>query len=272
MKVRALLAVESIKTFNRLGFWVLLGFFLLLLFLVGASSLYNQFTSGYADPFRLPDAWPAIVNAATLLSLFSVLSTTVLLTASEWGWRTARQNVIDGMTRNQFFASKATLVPLVAASYWAAALALGGGLALVGTVQSPGSGTLLGAVHAQMLGGLLLYLLMAGAMGLFFGMAATGAGPALALCFLSFAGLAVAGGVLRQAGMAGVADALPHAVLLSVANPVTYDASALRVLTYADPDAARALEVSAAPVVAMACAYTAAFTAAAWAVFRRRTL
>jgi hypothetical protein len=272
MRVRAPLAAEALKAFNRLGFWILLCFFALLLFLVCGSSLYNQVQRDGAH-FRLPGAWASIVNATTLLSFFSVVCTVILLTASEWGWRTGRQNFIDGLSRAEFFAGKVLLVAMVAAAYWVAAVGVGGVLALMGTAASPGTEALVRAADVQMLAGLLLFLFLAGAMALPFGMAAAGTGPAFVLCILFFGAQAVIGPVLRQRGgtAAVVADYLATSVLLAVPDPLTYDPTSFRALVQ---DAAPAAVEYASPAraVLLALAYAAVFLAVSWLLYRRRPL
>ena len=63
----------------------------------------------------------------------------ILLVAAEFGWRTARQNVIDGLSKTQWFAAKVLLLPLLTALFLALRVLVGGTLALAGTDLSAGA-------------------------------------------------------------------------------------------------------------------------------------
>jgi hypothetical protein len=49
----------------------------------------------------------------SIASIFGVVLI-VLMVCNEFGWKTSRQNIIDGLSKPQWFAGKALLIPTVA--------------------------------------------------------------------------------------------------------------------------------------------------------------
>jgi ABC-2 type transport system permease protein len=276
VRLRTLLTIERIKAFHHVGFWSLLTLFAGLVFLVASSSLYSQLARG-AEAFRLPDVWPEIVNATRFFALFPVIATVVLLSGSEWSWRTARQNVIDGLSRDEFFAAKAVLVLLVAAFYWAVGVLVAGGAAAVGTAAAPSGASLVGAADVQMLGGLFLALALAGAAALLMAAVTSGAGAALALAIVFLGGQMLAALFFRARGgsWAVAAAYLPTSVMGALAEPFTYHRALFDALEREGTPGAAMLGTAAggpAAVLLWGALYLAAFLACAWLAIRRRPL
>jgi ABC-2 type transport system permease protein len=274
MMLGRLLAIEWIKAVGRQAFWAVLLFFASLVALFAGSSLYNHLWR-QGPPFRLPDQWAAVVNVGSLFGLFSLLAIVVLLTADERGWRTDRQNVIDGLTRDQYFAGKTLLLLVLALAFWAVAVTVGGGMAMVGTVAAPPAEAPLRPADAAHLGGFLLFLLLVGAIALFFGTVVPGSGGALAVATLFLLVLLILGQVLRMAGppAAGIADYLPTAVLWDLTEAAAYDPRLLAEQRQRLQTGERVLEI--APpgrTVPLAALYVALFVGAAWRAFRARDL
>jgi ABC-2 type transport system permease protein len=269
-----LLAIEWIKAANRQASWAVLLFFAAFVALFAGSSLYNQLWRRGAA-FRLPEQWPAVVNVGALFGLFSVLALVVLLTADERGWRTDRQNVIDGLTRDQYFAGKVLLLLLVATAFWAVAVGVGGGAALVGTAFAPAAEPPLRPADAGHLGGFLLFLLLVGAMALLFGTVVPGSGGALAVAILFLLVQLVLGPVLRLAGppAEALADLLPTAVLWDLTEAAAYHPGLVAEHRLRAEAGERVPEI--APLrrtLPLAGLYVALFVLAAWRAFRARDL
>ncbi len=111
MRPGRLLRIEWIKTTRRRAFWVALGF----LAFVCALTLIGQLVQGRQGdgaPFVAPFAWAMTAAELGPMPAFFLSLVVVMLVTSEFSWRTARQNVIDGLSREQFFAAKLLTVLL----------------------------------------------------------------------------------------------------------------------------------------------------------------
>jgi ABC-2 type transport system permease protein len=134
-----LLQIEFIKATRRSAFWVTLGIFLAFCGLIlavitqtdGGITMNNQKISG----LTLPDGWLMSLNSIfrTFSSVFYVPVTIILLTTGEFTYKTARQNVIDGLSKEEFFAAKLVMVLLVAVIYLVFYFLLTLGFGLKGT-------------------------------------------------------------------------------------------------------------------------------------------
>lgn len=194
---------EAIKTFKRLAFWVTFSFFTFILVM----SFGENYMDAARDPdqtFALPGAWRAIVTGSTEIALIFGSVILVLLLCSEFSWRTARQNVIDGLSKEQFFVGKVLLLPLVGLLFIVTQLVVGGGLALTGTDFSVVDEPLIGAVHWSTIGGFALAFLGYGSFALFVSLAIRNSGPAMAVWFFYVA----IGEQLLAGGLGAVSDRL----------------------------------------------------------------
>lgn len=115
----SLLAIEWLKIKKYRTFWVLSIFFFALLplwnifiykgFISAGSSEMNFFAQSYS----FPAIWGNFGFWASIFILFpSILM--IILTANEYGFRTHRQNVIDGWSRLQSFHAKCLMVVVLA--------------------------------------------------------------------------------------------------------------------------------------------------------------
>lgn len=120
--MKSLLAIEWLKIKNYRTFWILIGFFLVLLPLwnyqiengmikfgsAGGANGINILSRAYS----FPEVWGNVSFWASIFVLFlSILI--IILTTNEYNFRTHRQNVIDGWSRLQFFHAKVGLVILI---------------------------------------------------------------------------------------------------------------------------------------------------------------
>lgn len=111
-----LLAIEWMKVRKYRTFWILVGFFALLLPLWNYSISngflkvgVNSDVSIINEVYSFKEIWG---NLGYWASYFVVIVTilTIIITTNEFTFRTNRQNIIDGWTRLQFFHSKCLLV------------------------------------------------------------------------------------------------------------------------------------------------------------------
>ena len=101
---------EFIKTRRRTAFWVASLVFTGLMSLIFGS----MFMQGLRKPeraFILPGAWGEILGGPGVLASFFSAIVVILLVSSEFTWRTSRQNVIDGLSKEEFFGAKLPAAP-----------------------------------------------------------------------------------------------------------------------------------------------------------------
>jgi ABC-2 type transport system permease protein len=115
----SLLAIEWLKLKRYRTFWILTGLFLIFLplwnFQVakgfisigGSTNNFNFLKSAYA----FPQVWANLGFWGSYFVMF-ISMLMIILTTNEFGFRTHRQNIIDGWQRIQFFHAKALLAVL----------------------------------------------------------------------------------------------------------------------------------------------------------------
>lgn len=112
----ALLSIEWLKIKRYRTFWILLGLFLVFLPLwnyqvakgivsIGGSTNNLNFLS---SAYTFPQVWSNVAFWGSYFIMF-ISMLMIILTTNEFGFRTHRQNVIDGWQRLQFFHAKAVL-------------------------------------------------------------------------------------------------------------------------------------------------------------------
>ncbi len=151
MRLGVLLRNECLKTLKRLAFWVTYGSFTAIMIV----SFLENFRRARRDPerpFSMPDSWPSIVADDNEIALIFGSVILLLLISSEFSWRTARQNVIDGLSKEQFFLSKLLLVPLLGLLFVATQTVVGATFSLFVTDFSAGE-PLIRGVHLSALAG-----------------------------------------------------------------------------------------------------------------------
>lgn len=271
--VGILLRNESLKTFRRIAFLVTAGVYAAIV----TTAFSQSYLRGRSDPeraFALPDAWHQILSDPVQMALFFSATVLILLIGSEFSWRTARQNVIDGLSRNQWFAGKVLLLPIVALVFLALPVVVGGMLALAGTAEGA---ILMTTAQARLLGAAVLAMLGLGSIALFFAFAARSGGPGLGMFFLWIALLEQLGGaaLARLAPSVGwVRDWFPGRHFIELAQPWKWDPAAYRAMANALEQAKRPVpaQPDQATLAIVSVAYIALFLIAAYAVYRSRDL
>lgn len=113
--MKQLLSIEWLKIKRYRTFWVLAGFFLVLLPLLNYQILHGMVKIGggsinlLSQSYSFPAVWGNVGFWGSIFILFlSILI--IILTTNEFNFRTHRQNVIDGLKRIEFYHSKVYLV------------------------------------------------------------------------------------------------------------------------------------------------------------------
>lgn len=275
MIARKLLGIEWFKARHHSAFWVTTLFPVALLVLVfGIAQSEHARHPERASGFSLPRGWLSLLAGIPTLNVMLVIALVTLLVASERTWRTQRQNVIDGLSRGQFFSAKLLLAGLVAAIFWAIPVVV----ALVMAVfdgspgYTDGSGPFLPPLVRQMFAGYFLHLLAVAALAFMFGIIATSSGAALGLAFVFLLGQAPIIGLAMAKGGAWQEFALrlPLMVFGALTERATYDAAVRELMAARSTGMPPGLGV--AEIYLWTFAYTGAFVAVAWLAFRRRDL
>lgn len=108
----------------------------------------------------------------------------ILLITSEFSWKTARQNVIDGLSKSEFFVGKLILYPLVGCAFLGWTVVLAGMLGLLGTDFEASTDPLVTAVDLAHMGGLAVSVLGYTTMAFLSAFLARSSGPAMGIFFL----------------------------------------------------------------------------------------
>ena len=268
MRTAILLRNEFIKTRRRKAFWVATLVFTGLMTLI-FGSMFTQGMRKQGRALTLPGAWGEIFGGPGVMAAFFAAAVLILLVSSEFTWRTARQNVIDGLSKEEFFGAKLTLLPGVALLFFVVTFLIGGGFALAGTIAKGALATdsaLLRPADAALMGGAAIGLLGWASLGFLFGITIRSSGSAIGAFFLYFIVEQILG---QMAGALGPAAALagrfaPNAVFKSLWEPVRYGVVPLK--------AGQSLDVATSWLVLAGLTYVVLFVGAAFAVYRRRDL
>ncbi len=267
MRSVVLLQNEYIKARRRPAVWVSLGVFMGLMGLIFG----GMFVEGMRHPkraFTLPQGWGEVLGGPGVLSCFFASILLILLVSNEFTWRTARQNVIDGLSKEEFFVAKLILLPLLVVVFFAALILVAGGFGIAGTVAAGGfaSASLITSPVASFMGGALIGLAGWAALAYLFAIVARSSGAAIGVFFLYF----IAEQILSQ--LAGyVSDSLgaatkyfPVAVFKALWQPQFYGVAPLK--------QGQTLPMPLSVLLLIGAAYVVAFVLAAFAVYRRRDL
>lgn len=114
--MKELLSIEWLKLKRYRTFWVLTVLFLVLLPLINLSIIFGAFTFGGSGGLNLitaeysfPKVWDNMGHSASwLIQCLAIL--VIIITCNEFSYRTNRQNIIDGLSKMQFYHSKVYLV------------------------------------------------------------------------------------------------------------------------------------------------------------------
>jgi ABC-2 type transport system permease protein len=124
--MRALINIEWLKIKKYPAFWWMLG--IVLLSYPGINimfyNVYGQIVNGkempsniakmlLGNPFVFPEVWHTVAYFSSFFVLLPAILVIMLVT-NEYNYRTHRQNIIDGWSRNEFMTSKLIDVAIIA--------------------------------------------------------------------------------------------------------------------------------------------------------------
>ena len=272
-----LLRNEWQKAWKRMAFLLPLGFFLFVN-VMGFGSSYYDARNDPERSFALPEAWSEILSQdiGTFLLIFASICL-IMLVSSEFTWRTARQNVIDGLSKTQWFVGKSMLLPVIGVLFILLSTMIGGVIGWMGTDPATASGPLFTAGVLRAMGALFLAFMSVGGLALFISLAVRGSGGAMAVWFLWIFPMEqlIVPGLLGR--IAFLRDYLQYQPFLSAQRLLgfeNWDPVAFQRLV----DARREAERSIPPTPDMAtdlwvnAAWALAFLIGAFLMFRRRDL
>ena len=273
--IRAAFRNEMRKMWKRPATWVTLGLFGLVT-LGNFLQEYRRARRNPEEPFSLPTAWGHILGDDVVVGFVFAAVLLILLVASEFSWRTARQSVIDGVSKTQWYVAKLLLVPTLAGLFLLFRAAAGGGLALAGT-EFPSHASLFGTAQLGALGGLFLAGLGYASLALFVATAIRVSGPAMAVWFawFAFGERLLAGGLGSLAeGLRPALGWLPIGTFARLTDYLLYDPTTFREAV------ARAAELERpppelaplGPAILGSCLWITALSVTGWLWYRRRDL
>ena len=134
MKIGTLLRIEYIKTVRRRAFWVAIAF-LAFIASVALVSEFLQGRRGISAPFVAPFSWAMTAAEVGPMAAFFLAITVVMLVTTEFTWRTARQNVIDGLSKEHFFAAKWLMAMMVTLAFTVVPFVVGTGMTIYGRIE-----------------------------------------------------------------------------------------------------------------------------------------
>ena len=121
-----LLRIEVIKARKRPALWVTLGVFTFFTVVTVLPNLMRAMQGGGpGPPFALPWIWRAVLQPPINMGPFFFGAAMILLFAPEFGWKTARQNVIDGLSKEHLFFGKLIVFALLLCAFFLVPIATG---------------------------------------------------------------------------------------------------------------------------------------------------
>lgn len=266
---------EWFKARHRLAFGVTLAFFAFIHVMETADEVMSARDNDEVD-YGLPAAWSDMFSEDSILLLIFASIAIIMLVSSEFTWRTARQNVIDGLSKMQWFWGKVCLLVITGLVFVGVKLAIVVGGALIGTDFSAGAPLVPGWVILA-LGALFLAYLSAGALALLCALTIRSSGPAMAVWFFWITlGEQLVPGLIQRVLPAAepVLSLLPFAAAQRVLSYWLYDTAAYERMVAAAQEAERtAPEMpNVALLLGVNAGWAVLFVAVAYLVFRRRDL
>lgn len=233
----ALLQIELIKTLKRRAFWVSLGLFLLFFIPIMAAAFGRGGNIMINDQklmsIAVPQGWGLMLDlqgldVASMARLFLPVMVCIFV-GSEFVFKTSRQNIIDGLSREQFFLAKMVFIVFMAVVFFVIYLLLVITFGYIIVDKSEITGAIIRGVDLQMMGAFLVMLIGFGLIATLFGIATRNTGTAIGLFFFySTVVEQIAPNLLRlKESLRPLADYfhyLPINIFREVVKPGRYDA------------------------------------------------
>ncbi|MDX2129896.1 MAG: hypothetical protein SFU91_12760 [Chloroherpetonaceae bacterium] len=263
MNFLTLFQIELIKTTRRTAFWVTNGvFFLLAIIVLLVMTSGNVRVNEESTTFALPEGWSLMINNFfKVFSTFFLPTVLILISASEFTFKTARQNIIDGLSKEEFFSAKVLLTFALAFLYF---LLYFIPVLLFGYFTKTDSAlvetSMIRLSDLTLFGAFFTFLLGYGSIALFFSFLIRSSGAALGVSLLYLLGVE---GVFRwilalKDSLRPATNYFPTAIFEDLLKPLRYDTEKAEKLTQqiatareqleqmkeAAPDQAKMMELS----------------------------
>ena len=270
MTALTLIRNETIKTTRRPAFWVSA---LSFAFIMAIVMLERQTDS--EGPLGFPGVWAEMIDEIGPLAPFFAAILLILLVTSEFSFRTARQNVIDGLSKSAWFGGKLMLVPAVAVLFISVMLSV----AAIAAMQGEFGGAIARGADFAILTGYAVGVIMLLSGAFMSAILIRGSGAAMAVFFFYITLLErivamVIGRFSEEARPA--LSFLPFNLFTELLNPEAYDpslvaAAAARAAAAGEPFQAEEL-ADPSVLLAAGAGWTIVFVTIAYVVFRKRDL
>ena len=220
----ALIRIEAIKTMKRVAFWIGIGLFTAFCAIIASFNVYQASTNPDFS-YALPESWPTVLSGLVGGGALFIPVLIILLCTSEFSWRTARQNVIDGLSKESFYAGKVVLLVGLIALFFATSIVIGAGATLF--VPSEGGSALLRADDYRYMAGLTLSLLVTGGFGLMLATLIRSSGLAIGALFVYFFLEGIVALIMGRGGetLDKIADYFPMAIAQGLGSEWPYYSS-----------------------------------------------
>jgi len=181
MRIATLVRNEWIKTTRRFAFWVSFLAFTAIM----AIQFGERWWTARSNPratFAFPTAWRAITDDTTIVTAIFLVIVLAMLIGGEYAWKTARQNVIDGLSKNDVYLAKIFTWVGIVVVFGAMQVLMGGIFAAAGTPKD--AGAWVHATDLAQVGGAALCLVAFTSLGFFFAFVSRNAAAGIGLFFL----------------------------------------------------------------------------------------
>jgi ABC-2 type transport system permease protein len=232
MAPSSLLSIEYIKTSRAVSFWVSLGIFTLFgSFILWISFHGTTVVNGQeVANMLLPRDWGRLLSQFKGLQVIFVPISLILLTASEFTFKTARQNVIDGLSKESFLISKLLTTLALTLLYFLLTLILGI-LFNLGASTTDSAGTARAFISLNdlfLFSSYFVALFGYASLGVFFAFLTRSAGSAIAFYILYLVLEGLAGGLLQfSSTLKPIVKFFPTKVFDDLVNQFRFDAESL---------------------------------------------
>lgn len=264
----ALARIEALKAVKRPAFWVTMGVF------AAFNTIANFAPGGGSERAGFPDAWRGIIEPAINLGPVFLAALMILLFAPEFRWRTARQNVIDGLSKEQFYWAKVLLLAVLVALFFVTSVVIG----TLPLIVNPGGagGGFVEPMDLNYMLGFVVALLLWGTAASMISALVRAAGAGLGLLFLYFICEQIVTQLIsiRWGALERFFDFLPAQLFQTITNSALYYPEVLARTNAARAERGQDLLVYPdlwIPLVA-AMAYVVLFLGLAYVNMRRRDL
>ena len=179
-----LLRIEAIKARKRPALWITVGVFTFFAVVTVLPNLMRAIQgAGSGPPFALPWIWRGVLQAPATIGPFLLGAAMILLFAPEFGWKTARQNVIDGLAKEHLFFGKLITFAILLAVFLLIPIATG----VAASIISPDpTGTFARAPEMNHILGYGLALALWGTIGFLLAATIRASGAAMGIMLLYF--------------------------------------------------------------------------------------